>query len=512
MIFIRPKGAIQQYMVFLIFTRSNLYLGINGRITELLPFGDKAYLSLKNYRFPDDLENLFQEVRVEVEAYFDRTAFGVPSNLNVLAVYSEAIAEEVRREITNEFAEFLPTGWIWEAGIQAETDHLDSESFDTQPISIRRMVKKIKSETIHSKDISWQSNNGAEIQVLVPQSGSPLLPDPKRSRVPKLPDLPKLPSLPNLSVSIPKAPKINPKIPKLPSRPKLPSLPSISLPSFSLPSMPEGVEVDWRKYRIIIPGIVLFGVAGFLIWPDGSSNGSRERNTSSKLPVEPVANHQTSPPQTAALNDTTAQYAEKLTAAEIEDLANRSAKPDSTQIASAELATKAPSPDTTKSNNSSIDTDTNANPSIAESEKKDTTAKPIIKPSQNIAEAESDKLEGSKPQAEKSTETSSLTLADYAQNSREAYFLGGQAGALSYFAKNIRYPKQAKRKNIKGEVIVGFEVDVEGRVVSPYVIKGIGFGCDEEAIRLVANMPNWNPATVMRKRVSSKHTITVPFN
>ncbi|MEM6344319.1 MAG: TonB family protein [Bacteroidota bacterium] len=500
-------------MVFLIFTRSNLYLGINGRITELLPFGDQPYLSLKNYHFPSDLDNLFRQIRVEVESYYDRTAFGVPSNLNVLAVYSGAIANEVKREITNEFAEYLPVGWIWEAGIQAETDHLDSESFETQPISIRRMVKKIKAETVHSKNISWQSNNGAEIQVLVPQSGSPLLPDPKRVRVPKLPELPKLPSLPSISVSIPKAPKISAKVPKLPARPKLPSLSSISLPSLSLPGMPEGVEIDWRRYRIVVPGLVLFGIAGFLLWPDGSENGSRERNLGPKLSVEPVANHQTKPNKDEALSDTTVQYSESLTAIEMEALTERSAKPDSIPKLRDAIAS-IDDPTGIKEGANISNTGALTNPTetnASQTEQPESLNDSLNSPKENIAEAVNPNQANPNKQPADTAANSSLSLAEIAQNSRDASFLGGKAAILTYFAKNMRYPKAAKRKDIKGDVVIGFEVDVEGRVINPFVIRGIGYGCDDEAKRLVANMPSWNPATVMRKRVSSKHTITVPF-
>jgi len=516
----RLKRAIQQYMVFLIFTRSNLYLGINGRITELLPFGDQAYLALKNYRFPEDLDSLFHLIRTEVEAYFDRTAFGVPSNLNVLAVYSEAIEDDIKREINNEFADFLPVGWIWDASIQADTDHLDSESYEMQPISLRRMVKKIKSETLIGKNISWQSNHGAGVQVLVPQMGSPLLPDPKR-RVPKMPEMPKLPALPNISVSLPKVPKINPRLPKMPSRPKMPSmpsLPSISLPRLSLPAMPEVGELNWRRYRIVIPGVVLFGIAGFLIWPDGSDNGSRERNTSLKLPVEPVANHESSIHKTEKLVDTTANYTESLTATEIAELANRSAKPDSSslgpnskeisseQIAAANTGLVGKGPQ-------EKNTDTLANTLAAQGEIPDTANVAGTSIAANKPDTTDSNQGNTSSQPNNVTaENSSLSLSDYAKNSRDAYFMGGSGAIFNYFIKNLRYPKSAKRKNIKGEVLVGFEVDVEGRVVKPYVIRGIGYGCDEEAIRLVANMPSWNPATVMRKRVSSKHTITVPFN
>lgn len=66
---------------------------------------------------------------------------------------------------------------------------------------------------------------------------------------------------------------------------------------------------------------------------------------------------------------------------------------------------------------------------------------------------------------------------------------------LAHFIRNhLRYPNEARNKGIEGTVYVAFTVDASGRVLDPRVIVGIGGGCDEEALRVVRQMPRWEPA------------------
>src|SRR5690606_28347366 len=72
-------------------------------------------------------------------------------------------------------------------------------------------------------------------------------------------------------------------------------------------------------------------------------------------------------------------------------------------------------------------------------------------------------------------------------------FRGGLKGFYDYFGKNVEYPKLAKKSNITGTVVVSFVIDKDGSITDIKVIKGIGFGCDEEAVRVLKNAPKWNP-------------------
>ena len=66
---------------------------------------------------------------------------------------------------------------------------------------------------------------------------------------------------------------------------------------------------------------------------------------------------------------------------------------------------------------------------------------------------------------------------------------------IDYMEKNIRYPTAARDSGIEGRVILNLFVDEEGSIFNIRVIRGIGGGCDSEAVRLVRGMPKWIPAS-----------------
>ncbi|MDP3463387.1 MAG: energy transducer TonB [Bacteroidales bacterium] len=90
-------------------------------------------------------------------------------------------------------------------------------------------------------------------------------------------------------------------------------------------------------------------------------------------------------------------------------------------------------------------------------------------------------------------------------------FPGGEAARLKFFAKNIVYPQQAKEFNITGTVYVGFIVEPDGSLSNIKVLRGIGGGCDEEATRVVENMPLWNPGKQRGRPVRVQFTVAVRF-
>jgi Gram-negative bacterial tonB protein. len=73
-------------------------------------------------------------------------------------------------------------------------------------------------------------------------------------------------------------------------------------------------------------------------------------------------------------------------------------------------------------------------------------------------------------------------------------FPGGKKGLSDYINENLTYPKQAQEKMIQGRVIVGFIIDEHGQVQQPTILSSIGGGCDEEALRIIKQMPPWKPA------------------
>ncbi|MEM6630984.1 MAG: energy transducer TonB [Bacteroidota bacterium] len=72
-------------------------------------------------------------------------------------------------------------------------------------------------------------------------------------------------------------------------------------------------------------------------------------------------------------------------------------------------------------------------------------------------------------------------------------FPGGKRKLSRYFNRELKYPSAAKDNQVEGSVRVGFIIEPDGSISNPKVIKGLGYGCDEEAVRLIESMPIWSP-------------------
>ncbi|MEX1132735.1 MAG: energy transducer TonB, partial [Flavobacteriales bacterium] len=81
-------------------------------------------------------------------------------------------------------------------------------------------------------------------------------------------------------------------------------------------------------------------------------------------------------------------------------------------------------------------------------------------------------------------------------------FPGGEGKLFEYLGKNIKYPQMATDAGISGVVYVTFVVDKEGKIRDVKVLRGIGGGCDEEAVRVVKSMPTWKPGKQRGKSVT----------
>lgn len=88
---------------------------------------------------------------------------------------------------------------------------------------------------------------------------------------------------------------------------------------------------------------------------------------------------------------------------------------------------------------------------------------------------------------------------------------GGEEALMKYLSENIKYPEKAKEMKIEGKVFVSFVVQKDGKVADVVVLKGIGGGCDEEAVRVVSAMPNWSPGYQKGKPVNVKYTLPISF-
>lgn len=88
-------------------------------------------------------------------------------------------------------------------------------------------------------------------------------------------------------------------------------------------------------------------------------------------------------------------------------------------------------------------------------------------------------------------------------------FQGGGEALLKYLMAETKYPQLAKDSSIEGKVFVQFVVEKNGEITGAKVLRGIGYGCDEEALRVVGKMPDWRPGEDKGKVVRS--LMVLPF-
>lgn len=88
---------------------------------------------------------------------------------------------------------------------------------------------------------------------------------------------------------------------------------------------------------------------------------------------------------------------------------------------------------------------------------------------------------------------------------------GGMTQFYKYINDNLKYPPQARRMGIEGRVFVQFVVDKDGRITEVQAIKGIGAGCDEEAVRVIKNSKPWKPGKQRGRPVKVRMVLPIVF-
>ena len=91
-------------------------------------------------------------------------------------------------------------------------------------------------------------------------------------------------------------------------------------------------------------------------------------------------------------------------------------------------------------------------------------------------------------------------------------FPGGNAKFYEFIAKNLKYPRRALKANVEGKVVVRFVVAEDGDVSDVEVLKGIGYDCDEEAIRVLNTSPNWIPGKQRGRNVKVRVMVPLTFD
>ncbi len=90
-------------------------------------------------------------------------------------------------------------------------------------------------------------------------------------------------------------------------------------------------------------------------------------------------------------------------------------------------------------------------------------------------------------------------------------FPGGESEMYKFLGSNLNYPPDARDKNIQGRVYISFVVETDGKITHVKCLRGIGGGCDKEAIRVVKTMPNWTPGMQDGEVVRVRYNLPIVF-
>lgn len=88
---------------------------------------------------------------------------------------------------------------------------------------------------------------------------------------------------------------------------------------------------------------------------------------------------------------------------------------------------------------------------------------------------------------------------------------GGMGAFYKFVGKSMKYPNQARRMGIEGRVFVQFVVDKDGTLTDIKAVKGIGAGCDEEAVRVLKSAPKWKPGKQRGRPVKVRMILPITF-
>ena len=115
------------------------------------------------------------------------------------------------------------------------------------------------------------------------------------------------------------------------------------------------------------------------------------------------------------------------------------------------------------------------------------------------------------PDLDKLDSVNKISSSKFVSVEQQPEFPGGMNNFYVYIAKNIRYPKEARKNKIEGKVNVSFVVDRDGRLTQVKVIKGVSEDIDAEAIRLISSSPAWKPGIQNSQPVRVLYNIIIAF-
>ncbi len=120
-------------------------------------------------------------------------------------------------------------------------------------------------------------------------------------------------------------------------------------------------------------------------------------------------------------------------------------------------------------------------------------------------------LQDQAPQQEVEKVVEEEKVIDVAFVEQNPEFPGGQEGFARHLQNNLKYPPIAKENNIQGRVFVSFVVEKDGNLTDIKVERGIGGGCDEEAVRVLKLTKGWKPGVQNGRPVRVKYILPILF-
>ncbi|WP_337389650.1 M56 family metallopeptidase [Prevotella sp.] len=91
-------------------------------------------------------------------------------------------------------------------------------------------------------------------------------------------------------------------------------------------------------------------------------------------------------------------------------------------------------------------------------------------------------------------------------------FPGGHIALVEYLSKNIKFPKEKEKENVRARVVASFTVDKDGSITDARIVRSQGEAFDNEALRVINGMPKWIPGMQNGKAVSVKYTLPITFS
>jgi protein TonB len=118
---------------------------------------------------------------------------------------------------------------------------------------------------------------------------------------------------------------------------------------------------------------------------------------------------------------------------------------------------------------------------------------------------------GNGPKEQERAVVEDTQVYDFVSIEKQPEFPGGMPKFYAYLQKTMKYPAMAQENNVQGKVFLSFVVEKDGKLTDIQVTRGLGSGCDEEAIRVLKASPRWVPGVQNGKPVRVKYNINVNF-